>query len=176
MRTDDRPGEGCVERPVRDGGGTRGARATGDGHETVLPVLHRFRRASECQYLPGVPGASRRIAGAERRCRRAGRSCGRRLGVHDSIDVELCPQTLLLSRPPKGIPDIAVRSPSCRRRVCRDRKARGWLADQHRCHASAPRRRRGPVDSRSIRGRECRRSESRRRCGVPKRPTPTCAQ
>ena len=64
--------------------------------------------------MPGAPG---RPAGAERDGGQARDAGGPRARVHRARPQHLRAQELLLSRPPQGIPDLAVREPARDRRV-----------------------------------------------------------
>ena len=79
-----------------------------------------LRRRAEHQRLPGLPRPARRAA----RAHAAGGDPGpaRRPGhrLHGPRDVDLRAQELLLSRPPQGLPDLAVRAAAGHRRAHRD--------------------------------------------------------
>ncbi len=84
-----------------------------DAHEDVLRLRAVLRRSAQHPHLPGLPGAARRAAGAQRP-RGGVRDHDRpRAGLRDRAALAVSPQELLLSRLAQGVPDLPVRRARC---------------------------------------------------------------
>ena len=78
--------------------------------QAVLRVCGGVGRRAQHADVPRVPRHARRAARAERPRRGPGGHGGAGARLRDSAGVGLRPQELLLSRPPEGLPDHAVRT------------------------------------------------------------------
>ena len=85
----------------------------------------QFRRSSEHECLPGLPGHARSAARAEPEGRRVRGARGDGAELPDQRDFDLCAQELLLSRPAQGLPDFAVRQAAGRAWLHRDQASDG---------------------------------------------------
>ncbi len=121
------------ERGLGDGGGPRGPLRAADGHQAVLRLPQRLRRRPQHQRLPGLPGAARLAAGAQRAGRRAGHADRRRAPLRGPA-LEVPPEELLLPRHAQGLPDQPVRRADQRGRLARParRQPRGHHPGPHR--------------------------------------------
>src|SRR5688572_27161463 len=84
-------------RPLRDGRRSGSARTAQDAHEGILRLLDAVRRATEREYVPGLPVPARDAARAQRRRRATGRASGACARLHREYDLDLRAQELLLS-------------------------------------------------------------------------------
>src|SRR5579864_1640771 len=96
---------------VRTGHRAGGPRPAAHRDQDVLPVPEPLRGRTEHADLPGVPGLSRRPAGAQPPRGRPRRQAYHDPGLRRACDLRLRPQELLLPRPAEGLPDQPVRPP-----------------------------------------------------------------
>src|SRR5579884_529846 len=120
-----------------DGHRPRDPRPAADGVQDVLRVLGRLRGAAQHQRVPRVSRPPGRAPRAQRAGREARRARGPRPRVHRAPAQRVRAQELFLSRPPQGLPDLAVRAAARHRREPRLPVARARRGRRH--HRAAAR-------------------------------------
>ena len=122
------------------------------------------RRRAQYAPLPGLPRPAGRAAGPQPRRGRLRDPRGARARLHDSGDLDLRPQELLLSGPAEGLSDFAVRAAARdrRRRRGAQRLLGAGLRHPHHARAHGRGRREAPARGLSgFRAPQLRRSEPR---------------
>ena len=110
-----------VDRALRPGAGSRGARRARHRVEDVLRLRDRVRRRAEHAGLPDVPGPARVAAGAQPHRRRVGDPHRSRAQLLHRVVVPVRTQELLLPGHAEELPDLAVRRADLLRGLARRR-------------------------------------------------------